>query len=97
MNIFSDCDILTIEEILSPPLLVSVGTKKPAVYAKIKKPIQFIEMDLSEYRLYSVITGKRIKEIQDKDFRSFHFRRLALKNRIMNALLKIGGIVFSKM
>jgi len=97
MHIFSDCDILTIEEILGPPLLASVKTKKSAVYAKIKKPIQFVEKDLSEYRLYSIITNKRVSEIQDKDFQSFHFRRLALKNKIMNALLKMGGNVFSKM
>jgi len=58
--IFSDCDILVLE-------------KDPAkgVFVKIRKPINFIENDLSEYKLYSILTNKRVKDITENDFRSF--------------------------
>lgn len=96
LNIFSDCDILTLEEGFQRPSLVYLKTKNSAVYVKIRKPVQFVEKDLSEYRLYSVIINKRISEIRDKDFQSFYFRRLVFKNKIENILFKIAGIAFSK-
>jgi len=86
-NIFSDCDILVLEEDSQRPSLV---------YSKIRKPKEFIEKDLSQYQLHSVIVNKRINEIQDKDFRSLYFRLLVFKAKIRSALLKIGEIIFSK-
>lgn len=84
-EIFSDCSILTLEE----------DDKKPSLaYVLIRKPEQFTEIDLSGHKLFSVIVNKRVKEIQDKDFRCFHFRRLLLKNRIKNLLLSAYRKVF---
>jgi len=84
-NIFSDCDILVLDEDPKPPSLV---------YAKIKKPEKFIEKDLLNYRLYSVIRNKKISKIDDKDFKSFYFKYLFVKSKIKNFLLKIGGSIF---
>lgn len=80
-NIFSDCDILELSEDKDKPSLV---------YVKIKKPNDFVEKNLSEYKLYSVITNKRTKEIQDKDFRSFYFKYLSCMNKIKTLAIKIG-------
>lgn len=96
INIFSDCDILTLEENSPATSLVYLKIKQSLVYVKVRKPDEFIEKDLSHYQLYSVVTNKRISEIHDKDFQNFYFRRLVFKNKIKNVLLKIGGIVFSK-
>lgn len=85
-NIFSDCDIITVEEDPQKPSLV---------YAKIRKPNGFIEKNLTQYQLYSMITGKKIKEVQNKDFKSFHFRYVAFKSRVKNVLIKLGEIIFS--
>ena len=84
-NIFSDCNILTLEE----------DNKKPSlVYAKIRKPDGFVEKDLSDYKLYSVIVNKRINEIQNKDLKCFYFKRLILKMKIKKMLLKIKDVYF---
>lgn len=71
-NIFSDCDILSLE---SDPL-------KPGVLAKLRKPKGFIENDLSNYSLYSIVVGKRAREISDNDLETCHFRSLILRARV---------------
>lgn len=89
-NIFSDCEILNLEE----------DPKKPSlVYAKIRKPSKFTEKDLSDYQLHSVIVNRRIIEIHDKDFSSFYFRRLVFKNKIKKLRNHVGnwlGLFFSE-
>jgi SAM-dependent methyltransferase len=80
-SIFSDCDIMVLDEDFHTPSLV---------YGKIRKPYDFTEIDLSAYQLYSVILNKRIREIQEADFENPYFRRLVLKNRIKNIVLRIG-------
>ncbi len=40
------------------------------------RPAHFVEKNLSGYPLYSVVTGKRVIEIEEKDFRSYHFRKI---------------------
>jgi len=84
-NIFSDFDILAIEEDSHLPSLV---------YVKIKKPEKFTEKDLSDYKLYSVVCNKRKSEINDKDLKTFYFKYLFIKNKIKNILLAIGRIIF---
>lgn len=70
-KIFSDCEILVLE-------------KDPAkgVFIKVKKPNNFIENDLSNYELYSIVANKRVKQIADNDFRSLYFRRLVLREKL---------------
>ncbi len=68
-SIFSDFEILVLEEDPEPPSLV---------YLKARKPRSFVENDLSDYRLYSIITGTRIKEANTLDFLTPRFARLLL-------------------
>lgn len=84
-NIFSDCDILVLEEDPRPPSLV---------YVKIRKPKMFAEKDLSDYKLYSIICKERRREINDRDLKSLYFKYLFLKSKIKDLLLKIGRIIF---
>jgi len=51
-NIFSDFSIERLEK----------DTSEPGVLIKAKKPASFLENDLSDYKLYSIIRGKRIKD-----------------------------------
>ena len=62
-NIFSDCVIEKLE-------------KDPAkgVFIKVRKPIDFVEKDLSDYELYSMIVDKRVKQLNERDFRDFIWR-----------------------
>lgn len=86
-NIFSDCDILVLDE---DPQLPSL------VYGKIRKPNGFAERDLSGYLLYSVIVGSKVREIQERDFQNPYFKRLAFKTKIKNIILKKGEMIPSR-
>jgi SAM-dependent methyltransferase len=66
-NIFSDFNLLVLEE---DPTLPSL------VYLKAQKPDSFVENDLSDYRLYSIVAGKRVKEIHTRDFFTLRFVHL---------------------
>lgn len=80
-NIFSDCKILTLDEDATPPSLV---------YAKIRKPEKFSEIDMSNYQLYSIVRNRRITEVDDKDLNSFYFRQFLLRRKIKDLIIKIG-------
>jgi len=80
-NIFSDCEISVLEK----------DFQGPGVFIKVKKPSNFIENNLSNYKLYSIVVNRKVKQINDKDFRNPYFLRLQLKREI----LKIGKFVFS--
>jgi SAM-dependent methyltransferase len=67
-RIFSDFEILFLEEEV-PPIA--------DVYAKLRKPYRFIENDLSDYALYSIIADKRVKEIRTRDFFTLRFLLLS--------------------
>jgi SAM-dependent methyltransferase len=82
-NIFSDCDILVLDEDPQGPSLV---------YVKMRKPDEFTEKDLSDYQLYSVILNRRIGEIREKNLRDFYFKRLPLKDKIKHIVLRKGRI-----
>ena len=67
-NIFSDCDILVLDEKSQVPSLISsIFADFSLVYSKIRKPEQFVEKDLSACQLYSVLVDKRVNDISDKD------------------------------
>jgi SAM-dependent methyltransferase len=63
-NILGDCEKVVLEEDPKPPSLV---------YAKFRKPDAFIENDLANYKLYSIIGGRRVGNICDRDFLTFRF------------------------
>lgn len=94
-NIFSDCDILLMEEDPRPLNIFSKIT--PAlVYAKMRKPESFFENNLSDYQLYSVISNKKASQISDEDFHTLHFRWLILKSKVNEILVDLVNIVFRK-
>ncbi len=84
-NIFSDCSI-------------QVLGKGPAddkgVYIKAKKTCELEQKDLSDYELYSIVADKRVKEITDKDLRSWHFRKRVAKTNAKHAALKVAGKLY---
>ncbi len=85
-HIFSDCEILAIEN----------DNDASGVFIKIKKPKNFIENDLSEFELYSIITDKKSSEINEKDLKSFYVKLRMLKEKLKDSLIKMGLYVFYK-
>jgi SAM-dependent methyltransferase len=78
-NIFSDCAIEKLEK----------DRNSPGVFIKIRKPKKFIERDLSNYELYSIVTDKRVKDIDEKSFRDFwknYIRSQFIEEKIMKLL-----------
>lgn len=51
VNIFSDCKVLSLEK----------DSKIYAVSIKVRKPDNFIEKDLSDYKLYNIMCNDKIK------------------------------------
>jgi SAM-dependent methyltransferase len=66
-RIFTDCEILILEEDPQPPSLV---------YTKIRKPSAFVENDLAGCELYSVIVGERLAELRWRDYFNVHYALL---------------------
>ncbi len=56
------------------------------VLIKARKPENFTEIDLSEYKLYSIVADKRIKELTDKDLHSGSFKWMLYKLRVKTFL-----------
>ena len=77
ISIFGDCEILALER--DPSAL--------GVFIKVRKPENFMEVDQSDYALYSVITNKRVKDIEEKDFKSLYFKRIVLKQKLKNFII----------
>lgn len=84
--IFSDCEILVLEKNLSTH----------GIYIKVKKPTNFVEKDLSDYKLYSIVTNKRVKEVTERDFRSLYFIHLISKTKLKYFLRKVFQYIFNK-
>jgi predicted SAM-dependent methyltransferase len=88
-NIFSDCEILTLES----------DYQVPGVFMKVRKPDNFIENDLSNYQIYSIVVNKRITEITQKDFETAYFCRLAIKEKfksLKSTILLVSSQLISK-
>jgi len=76
-HIFSDCLIEKLEK--SP---------SKGVFVKMKKAHNFVEKDLADHNLYSILLNKRVKEIAEKDIKKYS-RRLALWQKIRNFMSSI--------
>lgn len=84
--IFADCEILAIEN----------DPDAPGVFIKVKKPENFLENDLSKYRVYNIIENKKSIEIQDKNIKSLYVKRIMLKEKLKNYILNMGLYLFYK-
>ena len=78
-NIFSDCEILVLEK----------DKEYPGVFIKVKKPLEFIEKDLADYNLYSMITGKRMANITEDDYRNWHFIKMDSKEKLRMFIINV--------
>lgn len=83
--IFQDCNIQKVDKDI-----------QKGVFIKIVKPKIFIEQDLSEYKLYSIVSNKRVKELADKDLRSWYFKKMVLREKLREFIHKRIDIIFSK-
>ncbi len=85
-NIFKDCIILNTE----------IDKQAPGVFAKIRKPVDFSENDLSNYELYSIIAKQRIVNLSDEEYNDFlkkYHKKKALKNNIKKIINKFKPIL----
>lgn len=78
-TIFSDCEILVLEK----------DQEFPGVFIKARKPVKFNENDLTNHKLYSIITNRKETNITSKDFKNWHYRRICLKEKIKMSLVNI--------
>jgi len=70
-EIFSDCEIVSLAK----------DPGDPGVFLKARKPVEFVEKDLSGIRLYNIVSDRRALEVTDGDFQSGHFRRMMRKRK----------------
>lgn len=78
-QIFSDCEILSLER----------DREFSGVFIKVKKPLKFIENDLSDFKLYNIITNRREIEVTKKHYRSWHYIKINSREHLKNSLIKI--------
>jgi len=62
-KIFSDCEIITLENDIA----------EPGVFLKSKKPVEFVEKDLATYKLFNVVVNKKVMEFKDIELRILIF------------------------
>jgi len=77
-DIFSDCTIEKLEK-------DRIG---PGVFIKARKPNDFVEKNLSDHELYSIIVDKRVKEIDQASFTRFQekYRRRLIRRRLERSI-----------
>ena len=82
--IFSDFEIISLEK----------DCQFAGVFLKVKKRKIFIEKDLSDYCLYNILVDRKLTEVNKEDYKTFYFRRLAMKQhikKIVNQLIINSG------
>lgn len=80
-DIFSDCEIVLLEKDL----------EEPGVFVKVRKPVEFAEKDLSDYRLFSIVGNRRVKDLDDREL-----HKAGHVFRMMKAMLRgFGRQLFS--
>jgi SAM-dependent methyltransferase len=81
-SIFSDCNILNLQN----------DKSDPGVFIKVQKPAKFVEKNLTSIKLYSVIVDKRVNEITERDlqtFRVYHSLRKIPGEKLKKMMFKI--------
>jgi len=88
-EIFSDCEILSLAK----------DPQAPGIFLKVRKPVHFVEKDLLNYSLYSVVSNKRTnKEINKKDSLNAYFLyNVFFKIKFKQFLHRVIDYVFSKL
>ena len=86
-HIFSDCDIVKLQK----------DTQSPGVFAIVRKPEGFSENNLSSYKLFSVVAGKRIRDLDRKQYEYFkkrYMHRQRIKETIKRIIYGLWHILF---
>jgi SAM-dependent methyltransferase len=82
---FADMEIVVIEE----------DSVAPGVFCKARKPAAFLEADLSGIPLHSIVAGRRVRDVDPRDFRRWSYRRAVLRDRLSRtarrAVSRLGG------
>ena len=86
-EIFSDFDVLLLEEDKDIPSLV---------YAKLEKPESFSEADIANYKLFSVVANQRIVQHTPDLYKRIYFKRLVLKTKAKDLVLKWGKSIYPR-
>lgn len=68
-RIYSDCDVLLLENDL----------EEPGVFIAARRPSGFHENDLSEFSLYSIVEGRRVKQLDYSDLNRTRFLLLLFR------------------
>lgn len=68
-ELFADCEIVAVE----------YDASGPGSFVAARKGDGFVERDLSEHELFSVVVGRRVRGVGPGDYRTAYFRRLRLK------------------
>ena len=80
-NIFSDFEIQALQG----------DPEMPGVLLKARKPASFTEKNLSDYKLYSIVTNKKMKELRDEDFNNVYFKLLKFRMKLREFRKKMKG------
>ncbi|OGF26730.1 methyltransferase type 11 [Candidatus Falkowbacteria bacterium RIFOXYB2_FULL_47_14] len=75
-KIFADCEIIALER----------DPEAPGVFVKIRKPDNFVADNLDDIGLYSMVSGRRKKTVEPKDFYRLHYRKAIIKEKLKNIL-----------
>lgn len=82
-KIFSDFEILKIEK----------DTMSPGIFLKMRRPENFKENDLKDFKLYSIVTGEKQSRFEESDHQSKNFKKIMFRMRVNQALADVDKIV----
>lgn len=85
-TLFQDCEILALE----------FDPTGPGMGICVRKPESFVEADLSNASLHSMVAGRRILKLEEAHYKSLHFRKVTIQqflaNNARNAFLGTGRL-----
>lgn len=85
-HIFDDCIVEKLER-----------DPDRGVFIKARKPENFIENDLSDHKLYSIVVNRRVRDLSDRELKSLPSRWMRLKLKIRNFLYWVAEVIYFKL
>jgi SAM-dependent methyltransferase len=83
---FADCTILDLEP----------DYQDPGVFLFARKPEEFEEVDVSDLELYSMVTGRRVRDIDEADLRAPSYRIAAARSKGVDVIRSVGEVLVRK-
>ena len=78
--LFADFELLALQD----------DPTRPGVFLKARKPLEWVEADMSGHALYSVVTGSRVPALAPEDFRTWRHARAVALDRLKSTALAWG-------